>query len=183
MREDVSNDTEREDCSLVLEGFHDSWPDLCGTDLYGVCDGQAGGTERSEDAMLPHPQPQKTSMTPGPIFVARTCMESVMAKQAARDAQKMPMLLHLQPQLMSMLPHSQPQVMSMLPQLQPQRSCCQKSKSLKSLPKLKLPSSGLISPLATIRSWDPFSSLPLSSPFLSLLSTLCEFFDDCLCRA
>ena len=40
---------------MVLVGFHDSGSDLCGTDLYGVRDGQAGGTARSEDAHAPPP--------------------------------------------------------------------------------------------------------------------------------
>ena len=35
--------------------FHDSDPDFCGTDLYGVRDGQAGATGRSEDAHDPPP--------------------------------------------------------------------------------------------------------------------------------
>ena len=40
---------------VVDELFHDSDPDFCGTDLYGVRDGQAGGMARSEEAHVPPP--------------------------------------------------------------------------------------------------------------------------------
>ena len=48
--------------------FHDSGPDFCGTDLYGVCDGQAGATGRSEDAHAPPPAAPEDDHAP-PVLV------------------------------------------------------------------------------------------------------------------
>ena len=44
--------------------FHDSDPDFCGTDLYGVRDGQAGATGRSEDAHDPPPKAAEDDHAP-----------------------------------------------------------------------------------------------------------------------
>ena len=44
--------------------FHDSDPDFCGTDLYGVRDGQAGGTDRSEDDHAPPPAAPEDAHAP-----------------------------------------------------------------------------------------------------------------------
>ena len=51
---------------MVLVGFHDSGPDLCVTDLYGVHDGQAGGTGRSENAHAPPPAAPEDVHAPPP---------------------------------------------------------------------------------------------------------------------
>ena len=48
--------------------FHDSDPDFCGTDLYGVRDGQAGATGRSEDAHDPPPAAPEDDHAP-PVLV------------------------------------------------------------------------------------------------------------------
>ena len=48
--------------------FNDSDPDFCGTDLYGVRDGQAGGMARSEDAHAPPPAAPEDDHAP-PVLV------------------------------------------------------------------------------------------------------------------
>ena len=53
---------------MFLVGFHDSGSNLCGTDLYGVRDGQAGGTARSEDAHAPPPAAPEDDHAP-PVLV------------------------------------------------------------------------------------------------------------------
>ena len=55
---------------MVLVGFQDSGSDFCGTDLYGVRDGQAGGTGRSEDAHAPPPAvPEDVHVPPPAVLV------------------------------------------------------------------------------------------------------------------
>ena len=50
--------------------FLDSDPDFCGTDLYGVRDGQAGGTARSEDVRdLPPAAPEDDHASPPAALV------------------------------------------------------------------------------------------------------------------
>ena len=48
--------------------FHDSDPDFCGTDLYGVRDGQASATGHSEDAHVPPPTAPEDDHAP-PVLV------------------------------------------------------------------------------------------------------------------
>ena len=65
--------------------FHDSDPDFCGTDLYGVRDGQAGGTERSEDVHAPPPEASEDDHAPPPAVP-----EDVHAPPAAAPVKLLP---------------------------------------------------------------------------------------------
>ena len=63
--------------------FHDSDPDFCGTDLYGVRDGQAGGMARSEDAHAPTPAAPVKLLPEVGLEVASSCPDFITFNQKA----------------------------------------------------------------------------------------------------